>query len=311
MPCVSLVGKISRARLCSLLMVVSVPVFGGPILVLKGPSSAPYKEALSGFRQAYPGGIELDHGRTQEFLTRIHADPPSLIVAIGRASAEMAHQRGGAIPLVFVLVPNPTESGLTGSNIAGVSMSIPGDVQLAHFKELLPNPKKPIAVVFNPTRGAPLMAEAQNAAPGLDLLLEQVPVESPEQVRLRVTLVKPIIGAIWVVPDESFATKERENKWFTFLLGEATALHLPLFITMNPGSIFVQDGALAALVSDFFGMGRQCGELVQQIESGKAKVGNIGLQPPAAIGWEVNLTTAEKIGLTLPPTVLKSAKTYH
>jgi ABC-type uncharacterized transport system substrate-binding protein len=280
-------------------------------LVLKGPNAAPYKEALNGFRQVYSAGIEIDHGKTQEFLTRIQTGPPPLIVAIGRASAEMAHQKGGGIPLVFVMVPNPAESGLTGSNIAGISMNVPGNVQLAHFKELLPDPKKPIAVIYNPATSEPVVAEAQTAASGLGLSLQQVPVESPEQVRLRIALIKPIIGAIWVVPDESFVTKERANKWFTYLLDETTTLHLPLLITMNPGSTFVQEGALAALVSDFFDMGRQCGELVKQIETGKSKLANIGLKPPEAVGWEVNLATARKINLTLPPAMLKSAKVYR
>ena len=303
--------KIRSRLLCGVLLLVSVPVSGGPVLVLRGSNTGPFKEALTGFRQVYPTGVEIEQGKTKEFAARVQADHPSLIVAIGRTSAEMAHQRSSGIPIVFIMVPNPAESGLAGSNITGISMSVPGNVQLAHFKELLPNPKKPVAVIFNPATGAPMVAEAQNAAAGLDLLLEQVPVESPEQVRLRIALVKPIIGAIWVVPDESFATKERENKWFKYLLGEATALRLPFFISMNAGSTFVREGAVAAVVSDFMGMGRQCGELVKQIEAGTMKVESIGLRPPESIGWEVNLNTAEKIGLAIPEAVLKSAKTYR
>jgi ABC-type uncharacterized transport system substrate-binding protein len=59
------------------------------------------------------------------------------------------------------------------------------------------------------------------------------------------------------------------------------------------------------------GMGRQCGELVKQIEAGKIKVESIGLRPPETVGWEVNLNTAEKIGLAIPEAVLKSAKTLR
>jgi len=303
--------KIRSKLLCGVLLLVSVPVTGGPVLVLKGSNTGPFKEALSGFRQAYSAGFEIEQGKSKEFAAHVQADHPSLIVAIGRTSAEMAHQRSSGIPILYIMVPNPVELGLTGSNVAGISMSVPGNVQLARFKELLPNPKKPVAIIFNPATGASIAAEAQNAAAGLDLVLEQVPVESPEQVRLRIALVKPIIGAIWVVPDESFATKERENKWFTYLLSEAIKLHLPFFVTMNAGSTFVREGALAAVVSDFMGMGRQCGELVKQIEAGKSKVESIGLRPPEAIGWEVNLNTAEKIGLAIPEAVLRSAKTYH
>ena len=303
-------GKNSSAWLCSLLVLFSVQLFASPVLVVKGPNTAPYKEALSGFRQAYSAGIEIDVGKSRELLTKIQTDHPSLIVAIGRASAELVHQQAGSIPLVFVMVPNPVQSGLTGNNVSGISMDVPGGVQLARFKEILPNPKKPIAVIFNPSKSASLIAEAQKAAPGLELLLEEVPVESPEQVGMRISLVKPIIGAIWIVPEENYVTKEGD-KWFTDLLREATTLHLPLFITMNASSAFVQKGALAAVVADYFGMGRQCGELVKEIESGNTKAESIGLRPPVAITWQVNLGTAQKIGLTLPPTVVNSAKVYR
>ncbi len=307
----SVLQNIASMWVGGLLTLASLPVCASPVLVLKGPDSAPYNEALNGFRQAYSGGVEMEHGKTHEFLTRIHTDPPPLIVAIGRASAAMAHQRASSIPLVFVMVPNPAESGLAGSNIAGVSMDISGTVQLTRFKQLLPYPKKPVAILYSPAHSAPLVDEVQKAAPGLDLLLEQVPVESPEQVRPRIELVKPVIGAIWVVPDESFVVKDRANKWFTFLLNETTELHVPFLVTMNAGSTFVQEGALAAVVSDFLGMGRQCGELVKQIEAGQIKIENVGIRPPLATRWEVNLATAEKIGLTLPGAVVQSAKTYR
>lgn len=307
---VSFQKKIRSARLCGILVFISLQVLAGPVLVLKGPNSPPYKEAFNGFRQAYPGGIDIDFGKTRELLARVRTDHPSVIVAIGRASAEAVHQQVTGIPLVFLMVAYPSQSGLSGSNVAGISMDVPGSVQLARFKEILPYPKKPIAVVYNAASSAPLVADAQKAAPGLELLLEQVPVESAEQVAMRLALVKPVIGAVWIVPDEGFVTKEGD-KWFNDLLRETTALRLPLLMTMNASSTFVQKGALAAVVSDYFGMGRQCGELVKEIESGKTKVDTVGIQPPVAVSWQINLSTAQKINLALPQTVLNSAKTFH
>jgi putative ABC transport system substrate-binding protein len=305
---VSVVRKTNKGLLCGWLLLQTIWASGSPILVLKGPNAPPYKEALSGFRQVYSGGIEIDNGKAQEFLRRLQTDPPPLIVAIGRASAEMARERAGDIPLLFVMVPKPAESGLIGKNIAGISMDVPGNVQLAHFKELLPDPKKPVAIVYNPSSSKALIAEAQAEASRLDLPLELVSVESPEQVRMRISLIKPIVGAIWVVPDESFAVRERDNKWFTFLVDETIALRMPLFMTMNAASKFIQEGALGAVVSDFGDMGRQCGELVKQIEAGKTKLADIGVIPPATVRWKVNPTTAQKIGMRLPPKVLQSSK---
>jgi ABC-type uncharacterized transport system substrate-binding protein len=156
-----------------------------------------------------------------------------------------------------------------------------------------------------------VIAQAQAAAPGLGLQLELVPVESSEQVRLRIGFVKPIIGSIWVVPDESFVTGERENKWFAYLLDEAKTMHLPFFISMNAASSFVREGALAAVVADFSGMGRQAGELVNEIQSGKLKFESVGVRPPLALTWQIHRGTAQKIGLTIPPAVLQSATVFR
>jgi len=135
-------------------------------------------------------------------------------------------------------------------------MDVPASVQLAGFKDLVPDPQKRIAIVYNPARSGPLMVDAQAEAKRRDLSLELVPAESSEQVRLRLTFIKPIIGAIWIVPDESFEANDRTLAWFKFLVGEAAALHVPLFVSMNTLSdLLLQEGALAALVADPGGMG--------------------------------------------------------
>jgi len=294
-----------------LYLLVAVQTWAAPVLVVRGPRSDPYRDALAGFRQAYSSATEIDQGSTKEFDKRLRMDPPRMIVAIGRSAAEMVHQRAGSIPLFFLMVPDPAGLGLTGTNIAGVSMDVPAQVQLSRFKELLPDTKKPMAVIYNPATSAAVITQAQAAAPGLGIQLELVPVESSEQVRLRIGFVKPIIGSIWVVPDESFVTGERENKWFTYLLDEAKSMRMPFFISMNAASGFVREGALAAVVSDFSGIGRQAGELVNEIQSGKLKFESVGVRPPLALTWQIHRGTAQKIGLTIPPSVLQSATVFR
>ncbi|MGH7866596.1 MAG: ABC transporter substrate-binding protein [Candidatus Dormibacteraceae bacterium] len=299
------------ALLYGVLSLVSAPAFAGPAWLLKSSNHAAYNEALNGFRKVYPSGIEVDYGKAQELLTRSQADPPSVIVAIGSTAAETAHEKLPAIPLVFMMVPDPLRSGLTGANVAGISMEVPGDVQLAGFAELLPGLKKRVAIVYNPARSSALVAQAKAEADRRGLFLELVPAESSEQVRLRYTFIKPLVGAIWIVPDESFIANDRKLTWFKSLANEATAVHVPLFLSINTFSTLLdQEGALAALVADPSGMGEQCGELVKEVESGKIKFETIGLKSPGAFGWEVNPSTADKIGLKIPENLLKSAKLY-
>jgi ABC-type uncharacterized transport system substrate-binding protein len=124
-------------------------------------------------------------------------------------------------------------------------------------------------------------------------------------------LIKPIIGAIWIVPDESFVANDRTLTWFKFLVSEATDLRVPLFVSMNALSdLLLQEGGLGALVADPTGMGEQCGELAKGIALGQVKLEGIGLKPPQAVNWELNRSMADKIGLKLPESVLRSARIY-
>jgi putative ABC transport system substrate-binding protein len=301
---VSAAGKWNSALLCGCLALTAAQALGSGVLVVKGPNSAPYREAANGFRQAYPDGIEIDQGNKRELARRLQSDRPDLIVAIGREAVEAANEGRGQVPLVFTMVPNLARAGLSGGNIAGISMEIPGDLQLARIHELLPL-RTAIAVLHNPARVASVVAQAQSAADRLGVHLEPVAVETPAEVRQRFNMIKPIVEAVWVVPDE-FATTA--TVW-EFLLKETTRVGLPLFFTN--GEAAVERGALASLVVDYRDLGRQCGQLVREITTGKVKLPEIGIKPPETVRWIVNLNTASKIGVTIPQKILDSAKKYR
>jgi putative tryptophan/tyrosine transport system substrate-binding protein len=296
--------KWDSSFLCVLVVLISVRALAGGVLVLKGPNNGPHKipcqEALSGFRQAYRGGIELDK---RELSRRLQTDRPALLVAFGREAAETAHQQSGDLPLIVVMVSDPATLGLTSKNVAGISMLLSGDLQLTRFKELLPDCKS-IAVIHNPRSGRSV-AEAEAAARRLHMHLEDVPVDSPLDVQNRFNLVKPIVNAIWVIPDD-FTTPQSVQD---FLLEETKGPSLPLVFTNWEGA--VAKGALAALILDYRDIGRQCGDLVQQIASGKATVAAIGIRPPETARWVVNTKTASRIGVAIPPDILNSAKIYR
>jgi len=306
---VRVVAKSKIAVACCLWLLVSATALAAPVWVLKSSNLPAFNEALSGFRKVYPSSVEIDSGKIEETLTKYQA--PSLIVAIGPAAAIAARQKAPMVPLVFLMVPDPVRSGLGGTNVGGISMDVPLSVQLSGFKELVPDRQKRIAIVYNPARSPSMMTAAQSEAKSLNLFVELVPAESSEQIRLRFTLIKPLIGAIWVIPDESFVANDRTLTWFKFLVSEATELHVPLFVTMNALSdLLLQEGALAGLVADPIGMGEQCGELVKEIEGGHIKIDGIGLKAPQALYWELNRSMADKIGLKFPDNVLKSARFY-
>jgi putative ABC transport system substrate-binding protein len=108
-----------------------------------------------------------------------------------------------------------------------------------------------------------------------------------------------------MVPDDTVVTPES----FKFLLLTALENNLP-FVTVS--DIFVEAGALASLSPDYTDVGRQGCQLATDIESGRLRLGEVMVVPPAKVNLAINLKTASKIGLTLPPEIVRSAdKVYR
>jgi serine/threonine protein kinase len=149
----------------------------GGVLLLKGSDAPPFLEALSGFRDSCPEVPVLDSSNSREFSTQLSSHPPSLIVAVGRQAAEIAHSQAPAIPLMLLMVRQPATLGLTGQNIAGVSMDIPGDIQLTRFKELLPD-RRVFVLIYNPTNNSTAAQEAKAVAQGIQVQLQFVKANS-------------------------------------------------------------------------------------------------------------------------------------
>src|SRR5207253_1487482 len=79
------------------------------------------------------------------------------------------------------------------------------------------------------------------------------------------------------------------------------------FVTVS--DIFVEAGALASLSPDYTDAGRQGCQLATDLESGRLRPAQAMVVPPDKVNLTINLKTASKIGLRLPPAVIQSANT--
>ena len=295
------------SALCGFVLLISIRALAGDILLLKSQNSTqPYSQALQGFRNIYSvEDLDLKGGsesQRKQFLRRISDSKPRLIVAVGSAAVEVARAGPKGISVIFMMVSNPVGQGFTGDNIAGVSLDIPISRQFAKFKELLPT-LKTIGVIY-PSKNSAMPQEVQAAAKQLEIEPTALPVNSPNEVPTAFTLMNETIDALWMVPDETFLTSD----WFKFLLKETNRRRLP-FLTTSEN--FVEAGALAAVIPNYTDIGRQCAELVKEIESGKKKPSEVGTVPPDKVNWVLNEKTAKEIGLTLPARVRDSASKIY
>jgi len=278
------------------------------IVVLKSHDLEPFNQALAGFVAACPMHITAYdlHGTKKEessIIQRLTAVKPRLIVAIGPLAAQVARERLQDIPTIFVMVSNPPKHGLQGANLAGVSLDIPVKIQLAIYKSLVPT-LKTLGVIYDPEKTGSMVMEARGLVDTLGFQLLAVPVSTYKAVPAALRSLLGKIDALWMVPDETVVTPES----FKFLLLTAFANNLP-FVTVS--DIFVEAGALASLSPDYTDVGRQGCQLATDIASGQLRPAEVMVVPPTKVNLAVNLKTASKIGLTLPPEIIQSANKVY
>lgn len=278
------------------------------IAVIKSQDIEPFNQALAGFVSACPDQItqyDLRGSKKGEMgvIQRVTAARPRLIVAIGALAAQVAREGVRDIPVVFIMVPNPHKYGLKGENIAGISLDIPVRTQFALYKSIKPA-LKTIGVIYDPEKTGAMVKEASGVAERLGLRLLASPVSSQKAVPAALRALLGKIDALWMVPDDTVVTPES----FRFLLLAAFENNLP-FMTVS--EIFVEAGALASLSPDYADVGRQGCQVVKEIESGRRHLAEIDILPPAKVNLAINLKTASKIGLSLPPEIIESARKVY
>lgn len=280
------------------------------IALIKSYDSEPYDAAISGFLSSCDTEIteyNLDGNRngSDSLIGSIARSRPRLIVAIGVLAAEFAKQRFSDVPVLYAMVPEPQEYGLTGSNIAGISLDIPIERQLSVYRSMVPGLKS-LGAIYDPKVSGDFVARASAVAERLGMVLHTRQIQSRKQVpaALRELLREEPVDALWMVPDETVLTPES----FKFLLLSSFEHKLPFLAASD---IFVEVGALASLTPDYKDVGRQGCELATALEKGEVSFTQLDVVGPAKVNLSINLKTARKIGLTIPEDVIAAADVVY
>jgi putative ABC transport system substrate-binding protein len=278
------------------------------IAVLKSHDIAPINQALAGFVATCPEPITTyDLGgstsNSRGIIDRIMASPPRLIVAIRPLAAQVARAEVRGVPVVFAMVRNPRKSGLEGDNIAGISLDVPIEAQLAMYRALLPTIRV-IGVIYDPEKTGTLVKEAAEMAERFGLRFLATPVASQTEVPAALRSLLGKVDALWMLPDDTVITPES----LTFFLLTAFKQNLPV---LTVSDAFVEAGALAALSPDYTDVGRQACQLSREIESGQRHPAQASIVPPTKVNIALNLQTARQLGLILPPEMVQSASKVY
>lgn len=276
--------------------------------------------ALAAFRQglAERGWVE---GKNLELVRRFSGGDRSLflgnslvalgvdlIVAASTFGAHVARDATAAIPIVFVGVSDPVGSGLLPtldlrrtSNITGITdVDVRSSARsLALLKQaapavtrvaLLANPRAPLAARY--------IAEVESAAPALGVVIRRRNVLEPDQLPIVLaTMLGEHDQAMVVLPDPLF------NALREPLVAFATRNRLPAVYGYRT---FASAGGLMTYGTDVPDLYRRAAGLVDRILRG-ALPGDLPIEAPIKFHLAINLSTAQRLGLTIPEALRRQA----
>jgi len=259
------------------------------ILVLQGSRNKPFREAMRGFARACPHKtfkIVLSESKRIKVSEYLRKDNPRLIVAVGADALEQVKLIRD-IPIVYLMVLDPSQIVPEASNITGVMMKPPLSQQLDLIRRALPNATK-IGVLYDPTRLASFVKRAIEATNPLGLELVVREVRSPHEVPGVLQRLRGEIDALWMLPDPSVVTPETTECLLLFS-GEN---RVPV-ITFSRK--YLDMGAMLALDIDPYDLGRQAGEMACRIFQG-ADVRTIPRSDARKVVIRVNQNVARRLG---------------
>jgi len=228
-----------------------------------------------------------------------------VILTVGGA-VPASKQATSVIPIVFAIAVDPVGTGLVaslarpGGNVTGLSMQASdlAGKRLEFLREVLPALRR-LAIMANVGYQASVVeiGEVQAAARKLALEVEVLEIRRAEDIAPAFGKLKSGTQALYVCGD-ALVTANRA-RISTMALGA----RLP---TIYPDRAFLETGGLMAYGANNADLFRRAAEYVDKILRG-AKPGDLPVEQPTKFDLVVNLATAKRLGLTVPPTLLARA----
>lgn len=209
------------------------------------------------------------------------------------------------IPVVFSMVADPLGAGFvqsiksSGNNLTGTSCAYIeiAAKRLEVLKEIDPKIKK-VLIYYRPEdkSGGPATTKIQEVAPKLGVEIVAQSVNTVDEIKKHLETLKPGDADAIMDPADSMINSAAKE-----LIDISIKLKIPLFMLTGQEP---EMGALAGYGVDYFDLGKQNAPLANKILKGIARPSQIPIEMPRKFMFIINMATAEKIGLSFPPSVL-------
>jgi putative ABC transport system substrate-binding protein len=247
-------------------------------------------------------------GTAQQIVRQFVGEQPAVIVPITTPVSQAAVAATKDVPIVFTTVTDPVKAKIVpsmskpGGNVTGVVDFVPTAQQLKVVKEIVPGLKK-LGLVYDPSlsNAVSTVESVKQVAPELGITTVESPAMGLNNVVAAGQALVGKVDAIFVPNDTTVYAV------FESLVKVCQDGKVPLFTAERRS---VQRGAIATVGYDFKQMGEITAGVVARVLKGE-KPGSIDViqmdKVPNALSLYVNKDSAQKMGVTIPPDVLKRA----
>jgi len=241
---------------------------------------------------------------------------PDLILSIATPSSQAlraaTRELANPPPVVITAVTDPYAAGLIDSferpntNFTGTSDLTPVENQFMLMQRLLPDVQT-VGIMYNAGEvNSVIQADmAAEAARGLGLAYIRATVTGTVDVA---QVAESLVGQVDVVYTPTCNTMAEAMSLLVMIASESA--NIPVIAGERGG---VTLGALATEGIDYYQLGRQSAVMAAQILRGEAQPQDMPIQwqDMARTNTVINLTTAERLGITIPDDILADADTVE
>lgn len=248
--------RVLTTLMIAALTLAALPAFGYDVLVLQSLREKGYDEAVRGVRHECRASMRTvvmsDYAEAD--LTRIvREEHPKVIVAVGDRAVEAAESLRN-VPVIYMMALNPRPR----PNVTGVGMLLDPAKYLSVFSGL---GTRKVGVVYDPRRSGAYLKRAQSAARRNNIEIVAREVRAPKETPTVLDSLRGKVDALWMLPDLTAVSPASTEAYFLFSQGEGVPV-------VTFAEVYLSMGGAVALAIDRYDIGRQVGEMAQNVLDG-------------------------------------------
>ncbi|MDR2655546.1 MAG: ABC transporter substrate-binding protein [Oscillospiraceae bacterium] len=246
-----------------------------------------------------------DPSNVAAIMDSLVADGTNLVIAITTPVAMVALNYAEQIPLIFSAVSNPIEAKLTSSlehpdkNVTGTCDAVPVESIIDFVLQTVPGAKK-AGFIYNP-------GEASSVA-NIDSAKAYCDSKGISYVEASISSSTEIAQSAQALAQCDFVFTPTDNtvaEGMAALAQVCIDAKVPCFVGADS---MVKDGGLATIGIKYEDLGIETANMAKQVLDG-VKISDIPVKVFTDLSTYINLSTAEKIGVTFDESVLSNSKT--